>query len=211
MEGWVKLHRRISQNELWLSEPFTDGQAWVDLIMLANHKNGFIKARGIRYEIKRGEIGWSEVKLSERWRWSRGKTRRFLKFLENKNMIKIVQQNFKLSTIISITNYDEYQGNDTTNDTTNGQQTIQQTDTNKNDKKKKNVKNNIFVPPTIDEVKQYFKDNNYKEDVAIRAFNHYDVSDWYDSKGNKVKNWKQKMIGVWFKDENKKPIKQLSI
>ena len=36
-----------------------------------------------------------------------------------------------------------------------------------------------------------------------KAFDYYDCADWHDSKGNKVKNWKQKMQAVWFKDENK--------
>jgi hypothetical protein len=28
------------------------------------------------------------------------------------------------------------------------------------------------------------------------------IENWIDSKGSKVKNWKQKMQGVWFKPEN---------
>lgn len=62
-----------------------------------------------------------------------------------------------------------------------------------------------FTPPTIDEVKQYFLDNGYTEQSAVKSFNYYDVANWSDSKGNKIKNWKQKMQGVWFKDENKQP------
>lgn len=60
-----------------------------------------------------------------------------------------------------------------------------------------------FIPPTIKEVENYFIENGFGLDVAKRAFNFYDIADWKDSKGNKVKNWKQKMQGVWFKDENK--------
>lgn len=60
-----------------------------------------------------------------------------------------------------------------------------------------------FIPPTIDEVKIYFKENNYKEETAIKMFNSYSVADWIDSKGNKILNWKQKAQMVWFKDENK--------
>ncbi|MVW93680.1 hypothetical protein FCL53_17090 [Elizabethkingia meningoseptica] len=60
-----------------------------------------------------------------------------------------------------------------------------------------------FSPPSIDEVKQYFKEKGYNEVTAIKAFNYYDVAKWKDGKGNQVKNWKQKMISVWFKDENK--------
>ena len=61
----------------------------------------------------------------------------------------------------------------------------------------------VFTPPSISEVKEYFKEKGYSEQSAIKAFDYYDVADWKDSKGNKVKNWKQKMQGVWFKEENK--------
>jgi hypothetical protein len=63
--------------------------------------------------------------------------------------------------------------------------------------------NKDFVPPTVDQVKEYFKEKGYREDVAQKAFDYYDAAKWTDSEGKKVKSWKQKMIGVWFKDENK--------
>lgn len=60
-----------------------------------------------------------------------------------------------------------------------------------------------FTPPTLDEVKAYFKENGYTEQSAEKAFYYYEEGGWKDSHNNKVKNWKQKMRGVWFKDENK--------
>lgn len=64
-------------------------------------------------------------------------------------------------------------------------------------------KRKVFTPPTLDEIKTYFKDSGYTEQSAEKAYNYYSVANWVDSKGNKIKNWKQKMQGVWFKDENK--------
>jgi len=57
--------------------------------------------------------------------------------------------------------------------------------------------------PTLDDLILYFIQNGYSEIAAKKAFEYYSVADWKDSKGNKVKNWKQKMQGVWFKPENK--------
>lgn len=57
--------------------------------------------------------------------------------------------------------------------------------------------------PTLDDLILYFSQNGYSEIAAKKAFDYYSVADWKDSKGNKVKNWKQKMQGVWFKPENK--------
>jgi hypothetical protein len=61
----------------------------------------------------------------------------------------------------------------------------------------------VFSPPSVDEVKDYFKECGYKEIIAIKAFNHYHLADWHDTNGKKVKNWKQKLSTNWFKDEHK--------
>jgi len=67
---------------------------------------------------------------------------------------------------------------------------------------KEKRKTKVFQPPTVLEVKQYFKENGYSEQSGENAFKYYSVADWKDSKGNQVLNWKQKMQ-IWFKPENK--------
>jgi hypothetical protein len=62
---------------------------------------------------------------------------------------------------------------------------------------------NVFTPPQIEEVKLFFEENGFVN--GERAWNYYNDADWKDSTGKPVKNWKQKMRGVWFKDENRKP------
>jgi hypothetical protein len=66
-----------------------------------------------------------------------------------------------------------------------------------------NKRVNKFTAPTLLEVQTYFIENGFNKDLAKRAFDYYDVANWKDSKGNQVKNWKQKMRGVWLKEENK--------
>jgi hypothetical protein len=61
----------------------------------------------------------------------------------------------------------------------------------------------VINTPLIDEVILYFNENVYTKESAIKAFHYYEENDWKDSRNNQVKNWKQKMQGVWFKDENK--------
>lgn len=68
-------------------------------------------------------------------------------------------------------------------------------DNNKEPKQKK------FIPPTLPEVIEYFKENGYSSDAAKKAFNYYQAGDWKGSDGKQVRNWKQKMIAVWFKPE----------
>jgi len=134
--GWIKLHRKIFDNPLYFSEPFTRMQAWIDLLLLANHSGQYFYIRGNRIDVKRGEVAHSMESLAQRWKWSRGKVLRYISQLENSQMI--VQQKSHVITKLSITNYNTYQSDGTTDSTTDGQQTVQQTDTNKNDKNDKN-------------------------------------------------------------------------
>lgn len=68
-------------------------------------------------------------------------------------------------------------------------------DINKNKKKE-------FIPPKLSDVEDYFFEKGYTKEAGKKAFEYYSEADWFDSTGKKVKNWKQKMQGVWFKDEN---------
>jgi hypothetical protein len=67
----------------------------------------------------------------------------------------------------------------------------------------KEKKKKIFIVPTMEQWLEYFRENGYREDVGIRAFKSYQVAGWKDSRGNKIKNWKQKLQQVWFTDNNK--------
>lgn len=83
-------------------------------------------------------------------------------------------------------------------DTIRGEKRIEE-EIRKDDKKPKKV----FTPPLLEDVILFFNENQYSELAAKKAFEYYDEGNWKDSKGNQVKNWKQKMRGVWFKDEYK--------
>jgi len=80
--------------------------------------------------------------------------------------------------------------------------------TNKKDKKGKKGKNNRkkskFIPPTLQEVTDYAHKNNYKVDPK-QFHKYYSESEppWHDQHGKPVRSWKQKMIAVWVKPEEK--------
>lgn len=146
MEGWIKLHRRIVDNPIWTKEPFTKGQAWVDILILASHKKTQFDVRGIEVGVERGQMAWGESKLAERWGWSRTKLRRFLRWLETRH--QIVQEKNNVITLITVVNYEDYQEKEQQNDTTEKQQ--------KNNRKTytrmyKNVKEEISIEDIYDE------------------------------------------------------------
>lgn len=127
--GWIKLHRKITEHPDYLGETFTRMQAWIDLLLTANYRDGFIRVRGIAVPVKRGQIATSSLSLAKRWMWSRGKVHRYLNELETSKQIE--QQNSNVITLISIVKYDSFQLDDTANDsadcyadeTADGQQT----------------------------------------------------------------------------------------
>lgn len=108
--GWISIHRKIQDNIIWNDKPFNRGAAWIDLIMLANHEDKKIIFNGNTVEIKRGEKITSLRKLSERWGWSRGKTKKFLNLLKDENMIEFKTDHQK--TKYKIVNYNVYQNED---------------------------------------------------------------------------------------------------
>lgn len=158
-QGWIKIHRKILDNFLWEDKPFSRGQAWIDLILLANHEDKTIIFSGNVVEIKRGQKMTSLRKLSDRWGWSRTKTKKFLEVLQNEKML--TYKSDSKNTVYSIVNYNNYQEkqeykNDTEmtqknhrNDTEMTQKNTNKND--KNDKNDKNILNNLsndklFVP-----------------------------------------------------------------
>jgi hypothetical protein len=143
--GWVKIYRQITENELWFSEPFTRGQAWIDLLILTNHKESVVFKRGIKVTIHRGEIGWSQDKLAKRWQWSRGKVKRFLNYLETIQQIK-QQKSFTLSKI-KIVNYEKYQE---VAQQTDGRRTADSTADSTNNKNVKKIKEVLPNGSTVD-------------------------------------------------------------
>lgn len=70
---------------------------------------------------------------------------------------------------------------------------------------KNQSKTTSFIPPTITQVKDFFKEKGYSEETAIRAWNHYENGEpkWTDTNGKPVRSWKQKMLTNWCKPENK--------
>lgn len=137
VKNFITLSRKLLDNPLWLQKPFSMGQAWVDLLMLANYKESYFIKRGVKITVKRGQLGISVKGLADRWGWSKGKVDRYLDILRSEHQIEYQKNN--LTTLITLINYESYQtkkdSKRTPNDTPNGHQTGPQTGTSKQDNK----------------------------------------------------------------------------
>lgn len=118
--GWVKIDRSITEHWLWddSKEPFDKRSAWIDLLLMANHRDFKAQRRGKIIVRKRGEVNTSTTHLADRWHWSRGKVLRYLKLLESDGMITI--NGTADGTTLTIENYAKWQDAVTADGTTNG-------------------------------------------------------------------------------------------
>ncbi len=128
MEGWIKLHRQIEENEFWFSERFTKAQAWIDLLLLATHKERTVFIKGVEINLKTGQLCYSQVSLAKRWKWNRKTVKKFLNSLKKREMVDTKETN--ITTIITIKKYWLYQ----VGGQQKGHRRDSETDTNKNGK-----------------------------------------------------------------------------
>lgn len=129
--GYIALYRQIVENEFWFYERFTKAQAWIDLLLLANHKSNSFDVRGNEVKLERGQLGYSIKSLSQRWKWNERTVDKFLSVLKNRQMIQCRKSH--ITTVITIINYNRYQGS-TEQNTEQMQNRIH---TNNNDKNEK--------------------------------------------------------------------------
>lgn len=217
-DGWIKVHRKLASSSTWLSEGFTRGQAWVDLLMLANYADGFVRIRGVKVPLSRGQLGHAVRFYCDRWAWSKGKVQRFFDELETSQ--QIVQQKTNVTTVLTITNYDDYQGDGSANESANGTQTghrqasKRDTDrsangTNKkknNNKKKKGEEKEgggsaRFTPPTVCEVRDYCQERGNAVDPE-RFVDYYQAQGWKLANGRAMKDWRAAVRSTWEKNQS---------
>ena len=163
--GFIKIDRQLFDHWIWTDEPFSKGQAWIDLIGLANYKVRKTTYKGQVVICERGTVNRSISFLARRWRWSRDKTRNFLTLLESDNMIRLKATTNQ--TTITIVNYGKFQDSTTTKLAANRQRTSQRVDSEpyKERRKNKNVKEGEEALPPDEEILKMLKEREamYKE------------------------------------------------
>ena len=158
-DGYIKLHRKIEDDELWLTEPFTKSQAWIDLILGANRLPGKVMIRDLSIELDTGQLAWSQLTMCKRWKWSRGKVKRYLNLLQKIERI-LVQQIGQHSTLLTICNYKKYQVGRTTGETKTIPQAGHKQESIVLGSIENNIKNNIISPTTLSFCEEVIADIN---------------------------------------------------
>lgn len=144
-KGWICLHRQLLDCDIWNGdEPFDMRSAWIDLLLLCNHRDKQIIFDMKPLIVKRGQFVTSVRKLADRWNWSPNKTLRYLRLLEQLNMINKKSDNKK--TVLTIIKYEVYQDNENTDGYTD-EYTDEHTD--ESQTTIKNNETNIYISEVI--------------------------------------------------------------
>lgn len=107
LSGKIKVSKRIRNHPVWLREPASYGQAWIDLLLLANDQPRRVVINGESIELKRGQLAWSIRTLEREWNRSRDWIDRFLQFCKDETMLLV--DSTRRRTVITILNYEAYQ------------------------------------------------------------------------------------------------------
>ncbi|WP_256816205.1 hypothetical protein [Cytobacillus sp. Bac17] len=119
MQGWIKLHRKILENEIW--HDVTTFRLFTLLLLQAVHKDG-VKVKGI--ELRRGQYLRSYSKLAEDLEYkekrgfkkvSKSTVLRSVKKLVDEGIVSVNETDY--GTVFTILKYHEYQGFDDDNET----------------------------------------------------------------------------------------------
>lgn len=119
---------------------------------------------------------WEETKKKRSEAGKKGMNKRWKKEKTNDNNVitKITNDNNVIDELTNIT----VSVNDNVNVNVNN---------------KENIKRKKFIAPTLDEIQRYVDEKKLSVN-ANAFFDYFEEGGWIDSKGNKVKNWKQKLL-----------------
>lgn len=106
--SWFRVHRGWMNSHDFAKEPFTEREAWLWIVENAAYEphRRYVSGNGI--DLGRGQLIASQRNLSEVWKWGRQKVRGFIAKLEHVG--SITQNATHGLTMITVCNYERYQG-----------------------------------------------------------------------------------------------------
>lgn len=106
-KGWIKIHRKILKDPVYLEKPFDKGHAEIDIFLIAGFEDReYLEGYKITL-VKRGQIWASLREWADRWGWTKDAVDSYLKILKERGTIKLENSNGK--TLITVVNTEVYQ------------------------------------------------------------------------------------------------------
>ena len=108
--GWISLHRKIKEHWLFKKNKVkSEFEAWVIILMEVNHGQEKLSFGNEFFMCNRGESFKSLDTWAKMFGWTKSKTRRFFKLLEDDSMV--VTKSARYTTHLKVLNYSTYQDN----------------------------------------------------------------------------------------------------
>jgi len=212
MQGWIKIHRKITEWE-WYSDHNTT-RLFLHLLLLCNHKT--TKWRG--FEVQEGEVLTGRKKLSEQTGLSEQQIRTSLNKLKSTNSLTI--KTTKLFSIIKLNNWNHHQqlNQQTTTQATNEQPTSNHIQECKNEKNEKKINIHtefltsnkkaklILTMKEYEKLKEQWSEEEIQE--TIESIQNYRKNYNYVSLNSTIRKWlkKEKKSSAEKKESNLPPI-----
>lgn len=152
--------------------------------------------------LEAGQFVTSLIHLAEETGLSLKQVRLALTKLKRAN--EVAQKGASRYSIITVKNWDKWQGKGQGKGQTEGKQRatdIEYIEYNNSSNNNICEKNKNFIAPTIEEIEKYCLER--KNNVNAKKFyDYYSANNWKDGTGKPVLNWKQKLISTWEKNNN---------
>lgn len=203
MEGWIKIHRKIKDHWLWNSDHRL--KWWIDILLTVNHADTKVLIKGKLIECKRGQSIRSLETWAKDWNVTKKTVKEYFELLQKDSML--VYESIKISTRITVCNYEDYQ------EIVNGEYTESKrkvngeyTDTTPKQECKEGIKNvkkekkYCNIPPKFEEIKIRIEERQITSFTAEKFFYHYESNGWMVGK-NKMKNW-DATLTTWNSNKN---------
>jgi len=207
-KGYIGLFRSIQDHWLWDDKPVSRGQAWVDMLLWASHKDRETPVTDGFVQIKTGQFIRTLRQMGEAWGWSTSKVQRFLSMLQEANMVRL--ENDTRTTHVSILKYETYReltmsGETRTRQSRNKVETKSLHNKEVNNYKETNNSMSGTVKPYPDRVSNYFeKISDELKRTWYDAYPNIDIDyqllkakAWLISNPNKAKKDFSKFVNNW--------------
>ena len=103
-QGWIRLHRKLKNHWLWSSDNRL--KWWIDLLLTVNYTENKVLLKGTLIDCGRGQSVKSLGSYAKDWGVTKKTVSDFFKLLSKDKMIFV--ENMKITTRITIINYDSY-------------------------------------------------------------------------------------------------------
>lgn len=114
--GWIKLYRSLLDSQIWVTkEPYDKRSAWIYLLLKASHEDMAVEFKGETINLKSGTLIDTYRHFSDTWIWPLARVQRYIEKLKAIQMINA--ERYKGGTLITIVNWELYQGLDGITDT----------------------------------------------------------------------------------------------